>query len=57
MEDQDHVRKITEHLGPRLTDWQHRLLDELLDPAHKNEHLEWRFKRKIGYVQVWVPNA
>lgn len=49
--------RVAELLGEDLPEWQRRWLDELLDPAHRNEHLEHRFLgRKIGYGWVWVPN-
>lgn len=50
--------KVADYLGQELTDWQRKFLDEVFDPAHKDQHLEWRFLgRKIGYGWTWVPNA
>lgn len=49
---------LADYLGTELTDWQRKFLDDIFDPSHKDEHLEWRFiGRKIGHGWVWVPNA
>lgn len=55
----ENAARIADLLGPEdLQPWQRKWLDELLDSAHKDEHLEYRFVgRKVGYAWVWVPNA